>query len=294
MTKELREALSGAITGATGRPFTLTALQRKSGGCINEAYVAGDGHRSYFIKLNSAEARGMFEAEAAALGAIAATKTIRVPTAVCCGAVGRHSYLVLEALPLGRPKPDGWARMGRGLARLHRTTEAAFGWQRDNTIGTTPQTNSWTEDWPDFFREQRLRPQFELADRQGVPVERSAELLGQVDRLLSGHRPAASLVHGDLWSGNADFLEDGTPVLYDPASYYGDRETDLAFSEFFGGFPQAFYQAYGEEWPLDAGYARRKKLYNLYHVLNHANLFGGGYAAQAQSIIDGLLGSGES
>ena len=289
MNQPLRTALSETIRQATGTDFTVTTLQRQSGGCINEAYLASDGSGDYFVKLNAGERLPMFAAEAAALSTLAATATVRVPEPVGCGVIDERSYLVLEALAFGTANAGSWARMGGELAQLHRSTRPQFGWDRDNTIGPTSQTNAWTADWPSFFREQRLRPQFERVRKNGVRLRRCDELLEQVDPLLEGHRPAASLLHGDLWSGNAGFLEDGTPVLYDPATYYGDRETDLAFSEFFGGFPTEFYRAYEAAWPLAAGYPKRQPLYNLYHVLNHAHLFGGGYAAQAQSMIDSLL-----
>jgi fructosamine-3-kinase len=289
MARELKKNLSEAITHATGNRFVATTVERQGGGCTNAAYLISDGAARYFVKINTVAGLTMFEAEAAALRAMAATGTIRVPEPIGCGTATEHSYLVLEALCLGATKSESWALMGQAIAQLHRTTEPTFGWFRDNTIGSSPQPNVWTDDWATFFREQRLRPQFEMARKNGLQLRRPEELLARVEHLLCGHHPDASLLHGDLWSGNADFLEDGTPVLYDPATYYGDRETDLAFSEFFGGFPAAFYCAYEEAWPLPPGYPERKQLYNLYHVLNHANLFGGGYAAQAQSMIDDLV-----
>lgn len=289
MTEELKKALSEAISHATGERFAPTSVERQGGGCINVAYLIGDAAARYFVKTNTVDGLAMFDAEAAALEVIAATDTIQVPEPIDWGTVGAHSYLVLEALRLGAARPESWALMGEALARLHRNTQPKFGWFRDNTIGSSPQLNAWTDNWPTFFSEQRLRPQFEMAARNGTRFRRSDELLARVEHLLRGHRPVASLLHGDLWSGNAACLEDGTPVIYDPATYYGDRETDLAFSEFFGGFPPVFYRAYAETWPLPAGYPSRKLLYNLYHVLNHANLFGGGYAHQAQSMLDALL-----
>ena len=171
-------------------------------------------------------------------------------------------------------------------------TEARFGWGRDNTIGPTPQANAWSGDWTEFFRERRLRPQLELARRGGLARALSApgeRLLGCVDRLLAGHRPAASLLHGDLWGGNWLASSGGEPVLFDPAVYYGDRETDVAMTRLFGGFGAAFYRAYEAAAPLPPGWPERCELYNLYHVLNHANLFGSAYARQAQSIIERLL-----
>ncbi|PXA03495.1 hypothetical protein DDZ13_12010 [Coraliomargarita sinensis] len=277
------------MSEARGTEFHVSSARPQGGGCINEAWIVGDGENSYFVKLNTSDKLFMFEAESEALGEIGASLTIPVPRPVAHGTASKRSFLVLEALPMGSPKDGSWQAMGQKLAQLHRTTADRFGWHRDNVIGSTPQYNPWTERWADFFREQRLRPQLELARQKGDHYARADQLLDRVDSLLEGHRPAPSLLHGDLWSGNAGFLEDGSPVIYDPATYYGDRETDLAFSEFFGGFSPDFYRAYEEEWPLPPGYERRKILYNLYHVLNHANLFGGGYAGQAESMIRQLL-----
>ncbi|HEY6721986.1 MAG TPA: fructosamine kinase family protein, partial [Burkholderiales bacterium] len=163
---------------------------------------------------------------------------------------------------------------------------------RDNYIGRTPQINRLSPSWSDFWRDFRLVPQLELArkNKLGMSLLRPGEqLVEALPDLLSGKAPAASLLHGDLWRGNAGFLADGTPVLFDPAAYWGDRETDLAMTELFGGFPRDFYSAYTEAAPLDQGYAVRKNLYNVYHVLNHANLFGGGYTAQAERMLERLL-----
>jgi len=289
MHDDLKKALEAAIAEATKVDFSIEQTRAQGGGCINEATIVSGAETSYFVKFNSATALPMFEAEQQALTELAAADAIRVPEPLAHGVAADRSYLILEALPFGSPQTGSWEAMGRQLARLHRTTADRFGWHRDNVIGSTPQPNAWTEDWPEFFRDQRLGYQFQLAGKNGFTFTHSDQLLEQVEGLLEGHRPAPSLLHGDLWSGNASFLDDGTPVIFDPASYYGDREADLAFSEFFGGFPESFYQAYEKECPLNPGYERRKELYNLYHVLNHANLFGGGYAGQAERIINSLL-----
>jgi protein-ribulosamine 3-kinase len=185
------------------------------------------------------------------------------------------------------------AEVGRRLARLHRCGSPYFGWHRDNTIGSTPQRNDQTSDWVDFWRRHRLGFQLELAARNGYDrsLSSSGERLMAVLDALIGHRPAASLLHGDLWGGNIGATREGEPVIFDPAVYYGDRETDLAMTELFGGFGSDFYAAYGEEWPLPPEYATRKILYNLYHVLNHLNLFGGGYLARAKAMMDQLVAS---
>ena len=260
------------------------------GGCINEAVrVSGDG-RDFFVKLNSVAHQDMFSTEAEALGEIAATGTVRVPAPVCWGVADQTAYLVLEHLRFGRAGKG--ALLGEQLAAMHRVTHPTFGWHRDNTIGSTPQINTQDDDWIRFWRDQRLAYQLHLAAQNGWDgeLQRLGErLLVSFVALFDGHRPQASLLHGDLWSGNHGYLADGCPVIFDPALYYGDRETDLAMTELFGGFGSDFYAGYRATWPLDAGYASRKRLYNLYHVLNHLNLFGGGYQDQALRLIRQLL-----
>jgi fructosamine-3-kinase len=185
-----------------------------------------------------------------------------------------------------------YAALGRTLALVHSVGGAFFGWRRDNYIGSTPQHNRRSPSWSEFWRDARLRPQLELGRKNGLGTSllaKAERLIEAVPRLLSGHAPAPCLLHGDLWSGNAGFLAGGAPVLFDPAVYWGDREADLAMTELFGKFPQPFYTAYAEVAPLDRGYAMRKNLYNLYHVLNHANLFGASYPRQAERMIDQLL-----
>ncbi|NEP47653.1 MAG: fructosamine kinase family protein [Moorea sp. SIO3C2] len=163
-----------------------------------------------------------------------------------------------------------------------------FGWNQNNTIGSTPQVNQWMSDWVEFFVEYRLGYQFQLARRRSGRFPKQDQLLAVVPKLLD-HQPQPSLVHGDLWGGNAAITMAGEPVIFDPATYVGDREVDIAMTELFGGFPAAFYRGYNEVWPLDQGYKQRKKLYNLYHILNHFNLFGSGYESQANRMIDQIL-----
>jgi len=197
---------------------------------------------------------------------------------------------VLEYLEM-RGNGDG-AALGRTLALVHSVRGEFFGWRRDNYIGRTPQPNRRTFSWADFWRDLRLRPQLDLGRKNGLGeglLRKGERLVESVPRLLAAHAPPASLLHGDLWGGNVGFLASGAPVLFDPAVYWGDRETDLAMTELFGGFPPEFYSAYAEIAPLERGYATRKSLYNLYHVLNHANLFGGAYVAQAERMIERLL-----
>ena len=287
----LWEAIGAAIEAATGTRASIRQQGAVGGGCINQALRVQYGAVTYFVKLNTASQAGMFAAEARDLQELRSSHTLRVPEPVCWGDNGESAWLVMENLQFGgRGDP---AALGEGLAAMHRITRRQFGWVQDNTIGSTPQTNTPTDDWIEFWREQRLRFQLELAARHGYGGRlqlQGEKLLDEFSGLFADYAPQASLLHGDLWSGNYAYTHDGKPAIFDPAVYYGDREADLAMTELFGGFGADFYAAYRAHYPLDPGYAVRKTLYNLYHVLNHLNLFGGGYHAQAQGMIDSLLG----
>ncbi|HEX5057577.1 MAG TPA: fructosamine kinase family protein [Gammaproteobacteria bacterium] len=278
------------ISACIHENFALQRADSLSGGCINEAWCLIDDKRRFFVKLNSNNRQtAMFSAEFAGLLVLYESGAIRVPKPLCYGATGNASYLVTEYLPL--TAHINQRILGRQLAELHRHCSTHYGWERDNTLGTTLQQNTWSSDWSAFWREHRLGYQLQLAARNGyggILQKRGEQLLSVLDQFLS-HRPQASLLHGDLWSGNIAGLPDGTPVIFDPAVYHGDRECDLAMTELFGGFGRDFYAAYREQWPADEGYRLRKDLYNLYHVLNHLNLFGGGYLRQSQHLIDQLL-----
>ena len=283
--------IAAQISQVTGKQFASSDRRSVGGGCINQGYALSDSDRTYFVKLNQASELAMFEAEAASLRQLQRTGTIRVPTPICYGVVGESAYLVLEWLQLGRGTSAAWEAMGQQLAVLHQTKQVeTFGWERHNTIGSTPQINTWTADWAEFWVKHRLGYQFQLAQRRGGHFPKQDQLLTSIPDLLAGHTPQPSLVHGDLWSGNAAVTQTGQPVIFDPATYVGDREVDLAMTELFGGFPAAFYHGYNQVFPLDEGYQQRKPLYNLYHVLNHFNLFGGSYESQANRMIMQLLG----
>lgn len=281
-----------SIGAARGASFTIESRTGAGGGCINECHVIRGGGRAYFVKLNTPERAEMFAAEAAGLDEISRTRTVRVPEPVCHGASPAACWLVLEHLEL-RPGDDrSMGELGRNLARMHRVGGTRYGWHRDNTIGATPQVNTGSNDWIAFWRERRLGFQLELAASKGYGgrlVASGERLMEKLPAFFAGYRPEASLLHGDLWSGNAAMTARGEPVIFDPAVYYGDREADLAMTELFGGFPRSFHDAYRAEFPLDPGYRTRKHLYNLYHVLNHLNLFGGGYAGRAERMIEQLL-----
>jgi len=286
----LWDDIQADISRCTGQAVQLSAPAAVGGGCINQTYRLGSSAGDLFVKLNDASGLDMFEAEAEGLRELGQAPGLRVPQPVCWGRSGGQAYLVMECLQLGG-RGDA-AALGEGLAGLHRITAERFGWHRDNTIGSTPQVNRQEDDWLGFWREQRLGFQLRLAaaNRAGNSVlELGQRVQEALPALLAGHRPAASLLHGDLWSGNYSFTRSGQPAIFDPAVYYGDREADLAMTELFGGFGAAFYSAYRAAWPVDEGYAVRKVLYNLYHILNHFNLFGGGYLSQAQGMMQRLL-----
>jgi len=291
--------ISAAIGSATRQPFKIIAHDATSGGCINQTWrIRGQDGRQFFVKLNDARhlsipstwLRTGFAAEAAGLNEIAATQTIRVPQPVAYGTSDAHSFLVLEYLELSNR--GNAALLGEQLAALHRCTNEQFGFSQDNFIGTTPQPNGWTNNWVTFWREQRLGLQLQLGKKSGYGGELQTlgeKLIDALPVFFAGYTPQPALLHGDLWGGNHAFLMDGTPLIFDPAPYYGDRECDLAMTELFGGYPAGFYAAYRAAYPLDAGYAMRRDLYNLYHILNHANLFGGGYVKQAEQMMQSLL-----
>ncbi|MFP4133747.1 MAG: fructosamine kinase family protein [Halothece sp.] len=279
------------ISQATGKSFAIQDRRSVGGGCINQGYVISDGTDTYFVKFNRASEYEMFAAEALGLKEMYETKTIRIPQPICWGTTDSSAYIVMEWLELGRGGgSEVWKKMGEQLAQMHRKGMAEkFGWHRNNTIGSTPQINTWTENWADFFAEHRIGYQLRLAKRRGGNYPDPNKVVERVREILADHHPQPSLVHGDLWGGNAEVTKDGEPVILDPATYYGDREVDIAMSELFGGFPAGFYQGYNATWELDSGYQQRKDLYNLYHILNHFNLFGGGYGSQARRIIERLM-----
>lgn len=257
------------------------------GGDISAVWNLEIDNGEIFLKTGPASAFEMFSAEAEGLSELASAQPPRVPGVLATGQRADTAFLAEEWLSLERPDADCERLFGQQLARLHRTISDRYGWHRDNTIGLTPQRNAWSESWLEFFREQRLGFQLRLAAENGFTgelQEQGASLLKRLPALLDEHEPQASLLHGDLWGGNWSSC-DGAPVFFDPAVYYGDRETDLAMSKLFGGFGAAFYDAYESTWPLAPGSRQREPLYQLYHVLNHLNLFGSGYLARAISLM---------
>ncbi len=267
--------------------------QSLGGGSINSAYrVKTDTNQHYFVKLNRKSLLSMFEAEAEGLAELRKAGAICVPEPIGFGASDAYSWIVTEYIEFGRGDAKTQALFGHQFAEMHRFTADRFGWHRNNSIGSTPQINQWSDNWIEFYRIHRLGYQLELAARNGFTglIQKGGErLMANLETYFGSYRPLPSLMHGDLWGGNHGVDTEGNPVIFDPAVYYGDREADLAMTSLFGGCSSTFYDAYDETWPLDEGYSVRKNLYNLYHILNHANLFGGGYAMQAEKMIEQLL-----
>lgn len=285
------QAIVRHIEQATGREFSVERQQNLAGGSINAAHLlTGRDGEQYFVKTNHTGRQAMFAAEARGLQALASSKTLRVPQPLCFGDDQRQSYIVMEYLEMGGRADQ--RLLGEQLAAMHGVTAEKFGWQIDNTIGATYQPNAWSPDWLDFWRQQRLGFQLTLAAQNGYGGELQSlgeKLLIEMPKLFAGREMQPSMLHGDLWGGNVAGLRDGTPVIFDPAFYYGDREADLAMTYVFGGFSADFYASYENAWPVDDGFAVRKTFYNIYHIINHLNLFGGGYHGQSIHMMEQVL-----
>ena len=285
-------AMAAAIADHLSVRLRSAPASRVHGGSINECYRWESDSGPVFVKTAPAGSIAMFEAEAAGLEELQNARSIRVPRVLHVGHNADVAWLVLEWIRIGPVSRSTDCLLGEQLAKQHRVTAATFGWHRSNTIGSTPQLNDPADDWIRFYRDRRLRFQLELAATHGhggLLQQRGAELLEHIGQFFQGYRPVPSLLHGDLWGGNRAADERGQPVVFDPAVYFGDREADLAMTRLFGGFGAEFYRAYAAAWAPDAASAARTDLYNLYHVLNHLNLFGAGYLGQALSMIERLL-----
>ncbi len=286
------EALATAIGESIGGRLHAEPAASVHGGSINECYRWETDVGPIFVKIAPARSSAMFEAEAAGLEELRRADAVRVPRVLGAGRGPCSAWLALEWIRAGPGSRATDSALGEQLARQHRCAWTAFGWHRPNTIGSTPQSNDPGNDWVRFYQERRLQFQLDLAAKHGQRdrlQKRGRALLDCVGEFFRSYKPIPSLLHGDLWGGNRMADDRGRPVIFDPAVYYGDREADIAMTRLFGGFGPDFYAAYAGAWALDDGAKVRIDLYNLYHVLNHLNLFGGGYLGQALSMIDRLL-----
>lgn len=280
--------ISDQISQHIGKDFICDDIREVTNGDSHQAFKISDGRSRFFVKLNNKMHLSNFESEAEGLQHLKQAELFRIPNVICTGAVGEHSFLVLEHITMSQGNSQSWYSFGERLAYLHQNqTQEMYGWQEDNYIGLTPQPNKWDKKWARFFAEQRIGFMLQLLSEKGFQLGNIDKAVDSVQKLLNGHTPKASMLHGDLWQGNTGFFKE-QPVMFDPAFYYGDREADLAMTELFSKFPKSFYDGYDSVWPIADEYAYRKSVYQLYHLLNHALMFGGTYLQSAQATIKNL------
>ncbi|CAH0525889.1 fructosamine kinase family protein [Vibrio hippocampi] len=281
------QAISDQLSDTLMFKFSIQERNKLSGGDINQCYMISDGDQRYFVKINDRDFLSKFEVEVDNLRALRETDTVHVPEVVLLGQTKECSFVILNYIPV-KPldTPSANSQFGLELAKLHKWGEQVdFGFDFDNYIGATLQPNQWRKKWSRFFSEQRIGWQLQLLKEKQITLTHIESFVELVNEQLCGHNPKPSLLHGDLWNGNVANTA-FAPICYDPASYWGDRECDIAMTELFGGFSDEFYQSYESILPLEPGYEMRKPIYNLYHILNHCNLFGGNYLDQAKQLID--------
>lgn len=283
------QAIEQNITNVLGEPFEIKHKQAVTGGDINLCYWLSDYHHNYFIKINDKSRLEQFETEAYSLSQIKKLGSLLCPKVVTTGTTLDKSYLVLEYITFNSASSNSWYDFGQQLATMHQSSShGQFGWQHDNYIGTTRQPNDWQSNWRTFFSEQRIGWQLQLLAEKSIKLGNIEHIVNVCHDALLHHYTTPCLVHGDLWQGNVGFSDKGV-FIFDPASYYGDREVDLAMTELFGQMPDEFYQGYQATYPVEQDYDKRKLIYNFYHVLNHANLFGGVYIEQSKANLTRIL-----
>jgi protein-ribulosamine 3-kinase len=286
---DLQQTVASALGHAFGDAVQIHAYRLLGGGSINRTEIIETTAGTFVLKSNRHARPGMFQAEADGLAALRSSGTSLVIPRVVAVHDAAPAFLVLEYLDAGARVGDFDERLGRGLAELHRSTNACFGFWRDNYCGATPQPNSWTERWVDFYAASRLGHQARLASDAGrLDVGERAAIDRVINRLgdwIDEPADGPSLIHGDLWSGNLHRDSGGCPAIIDPAAYFAHREAELGMMTLFGGFSQRVFDAYHETLPLEPGWRDRNALYRLYHVMNHLNLFGGGYHADVMAIV---------
>jgi len=276
------------LTAITGQRHNVTGVKVAHGGCISDSYTVTTLNDKLFLKQSGLNQADMFEAEANGLKELSQCKSLRVPQVFGTFQNDRNCYILMESLNLSSHNSSSFTKLGKSLAEMHRISAEKHGLDQNNYIGSTPQINNKCESWVDFYNHCRLMPQAYMTGND--EIEKKCEALAEIcESFFTDYTPSPSLLHGDLWSGNTARCDLDTPMIYDPAVYYGDRETDLAFTEFFGGFTNDFYDAYQESWEVHPGYQIRRYLYQLYHSLNHLNLFGNSYLNRSLEMLDYLL-----
>ncbi|MBE0662350.1 MAG: fructosamine kinase family protein [Bacteroidales bacterium] len=276
------------INAITGTPTKVISLDAVSGGDINQAFRVRTQSGLYFLKYNDAvRFPGMFETEALGLKLLKRLNAPRVPKALAHGESENHSWLLLEFIEQGSYGKNFWDGFGLLLAQLHKNSNESFGLDHDNYIGSLPQSNKKHTTWNEFFIEERLEKQLEMARNKGLVdnnlMRSFNRLFKEIPSIFPSEPPA--LVHGDLWSGNFMCDANGNPCIIDPAVYFGFREMDIAMSKLFSGFESHFYEAYHDAFPMAPGWQSRIEICNLYPLLVHVNLFGGGYLGSVKSVV---------
>ena len=288
ISKDLKEELERQLTKNFSRPVIIQNIKPVSGGCINETMKLETNLKTFFLKVNSAKKfPGMFEAEAKGLQLLASADEIKIPSVVLFGRYSDSSYIILEWIAQGKRRKNFYEDFGAKLARLHKHTNKYFGLDHNNYIGSLPQSNQQYENGIDFFIEQRLLKQIKLAEINSEinhsTIQQFNHLFNKLPEIIPNEPPA--LLHGDLWSGNYMTDETGEVCIIDPAVHYGFREADIAMTKLFGGFDSEFYDAYNEDFALEKGWKERLDIFNLYPLMVHVNLFGGGYIEQVKQIL---------
>jgi len=288
LPEELKKSVESFLTIKNGEAVNIGETKAIGGGCINEAYTLITSESKYFIKYNSVSAfPSMFEKEASGLKILADTNTIAVPHVIGTGESGKYAWLLLQNIESNLAGRNFWNEFGTNLAELHRNTNDYFGLDHDNYIGSLVQSNKFHPDFFSFFISERIEPQLKEARNKGSFSQSDVRYFDSLFKLLHNIIPAEkpSLVHGDLWNGNYMVNTLGSPCLIDPAVYFGHREADIAMTQLFGGFQPEFYYAYNGAWPMEKDWQKRMDIFNLYPLLVHVNLFGGGYSSQVLRII---------
>ena len=287
----IQRALSSS--NEVGKRFCVDKIIAVGGGCIHKAWcIHLQNGKKVFAKSNHIDNINMFKFERECLLALkkfANESYICIPKPLDLISYQNISILCLEWIDLKQSQQN---LLGKGLALMHQSSSKAnnnnFGWEQEGFIGFNSQKRGWDSDWGKFFVNYRLRPQLLKAATWGIKIEDYEDILIYLSSYLNNHNPSISIVHGDLWSGNCGNTENGLGILYDPASYWADREVDISMTQLFGGFNREFYEGYEEIWPLDKFSKDRTDIYNLYHLLNHANIFGGSYKQTSLKILKDL------
>ncbi len=279
--------LESILQNTFNRHIKISGQQFVSGGCINHTLKLITSEGNYFLKWNENDYPDMFEKEASGLTLLSGAGALAIPGVCGFGEIENKNYLIMEFINSGSPHKNFWEEFGSGLARQHQITNTRFGLNESNYIGRLPQLNDFKEDWVDFFIQNRLEIQLEMARNNGLVqkplIDKFRKLYVQLPDVLA--EEPASLLHGDLWSGNYMIGPGGEPFIIDPAVYYGNREIEIAFSQLFGGFDRRFYQSYNEVFPLSPGFDERCDIYNLYPLLVHVNLFGTSYLSGVERVL---------